>query len=135
MPARLFPHLGLGHATQRKQRAAELVLSEPKQEVGLVLGEIGRTLQQPASAGVVVLDPRIVPGRQQVGADLARRNEELVKLQVIVAETTRNRRSARKILLDEWLHHIALETLFLIDHVVRDADCLRQDRKRTRMNS
>src|SRR5579862_5442599 len=103
MLARLLAHFGLGHAAQREQRAAELVLSQPKQEVGLVLGEIGRTLQQPASAGVIVLDPSIVPGRQQVGPDLARRDEELVKLQVIVAETAWNRRAARKILLDEWL--------------------------------
>src|SRR5690349_15761553 len=122
MLPRLLAHVGLSHAAQRKQGAAELLLGQPKQEISLILREVGGTLQQPSSALVVVLDPSIVPGRQQVGANLPCRDQELVKLQVIVAETTRNRCTARKILFDERLHHVPLEALLLVDDVIRNAE-------------
>jgi hypothetical protein len=63
-------------------------------------------------------------GGNLIGANLPRYNKKLVKLQVIVAETTRDRRAPRKILLDERPNHITLKALFVIDHVVRDAQGL-----------
>jgi hypothetical protein len=43
-----FAHLGLGHAAERKQGAAQLLLRQAKEEISLVFGFVGRTLQQPA---------------------------------------------------------------------------------------
>src|ERR1700730_16707968 len=43
---------------------------------------------------------------------------------MIVAEIARDGRAAGQILRDEWTHHLALETLFVIDHVIRNADVL-----------
>ncbi len=63
-------------------------------------------------------------GSQGVGANLLGHNQQLIKLQVIVAKAARNGRASRKILLDERTHHVALEALLVIDHVIRDADGL-----------
>jgi len=49
----------------------------------------------------------------------------LIKLQMIVAEAARNRSSPRQILLHKGTHHIALKTVFVVDHVIRNADGLR----------
>ena len=43
---------------------------------------------------------------------------------MIVAQAARDGRASRKILLDERTHHVALEALLVIDHVIRDADGL-----------
>src|SRR5271163_2902043 len=63
-------------------------------------------------------------GRDLISANLPGNNEKLIKLQVIVAEAARDRRASGKILLDERPHHIALKTLFVIDHVIRNAESL-----------
>src|ERR1700682_5046039 len=51
--ARQFANLGLRHLSQRKQSATELFLGESEQEICLVLGAVGRTLQQPAPASLI----------------------------------------------------------------------------------
>src|SRR4051812_18112580 len=66
-----------------------------------------------------------MPGRKQVSANLARRDQQLIKLQVIVAEATRNRRASGKIVLDKGLHHILFEAILVIHHVVRNPEHLR----------
>ena len=48
MLARQLADLGLGHAAQRKDRAAQLFLRKSEQEVGLILRQIRRPLQQPS---------------------------------------------------------------------------------------
>ncbi len=63
-------------------------------------------------------------GGNLIGANLPCHNEKLVKLQVIVAETARDRRASGKILLDKRPHHIALKALFVIDHVIGNAEGL-----------
>jgi hypothetical protein len=67
-----FAHLGLGHAAEREERAGELLLGEAEEEVGLVLGQIGGALEDPALAGRVVLVDGVVAGGDAVGADGAR---------------------------------------------------------------
>src|ERR1700693_3334976 len=44
---------------------------------------------------------------------------------MIVAEAARDRSLSRKILFDEWPHHVALKALLMIDHVIGNADGLR----------
>src|SRR5438445_8072951 len=63
-------------------------------------------------------------GGNLIGANLPGYNKKLVKLQVIVAETARDRSAPGKVLLDERTHDIALKALLVIDHVVGDAEGL-----------
>ncbi len=93
-------------------------------EVRLVFGLVGWALQQPAVKLLVEDDLGVMAGGNLIGANLLRHNKKLVKLQVIVAETARDRCTPGKILLDERTHHIALKALFVIDHVVGDANGL-----------
>src|ERR1022692_1522210 len=120
-----FPHFGLGHPAQRKQRAAQLFLCKPKQKISLIFRFVRRTLKQPSPALLIKGNPSIMSGRNRIGANLPRHNQKLIKLQVIVTEAARDRRAPRQILLNKRTHHIALKTLLVIDHVVRNAERLR----------
>src|ERR1039458_7881555 len=68
----LLAHLGLAQLTKRKHGAAQLLLRQAEEEIGLVLGAIGWALQHPASAAFVELVARVMSSRQQVRPDLAR---------------------------------------------------------------
>src|SRR5438034_1480752 len=92
-------HFGLRHTAKRKQRAAELLLRQAKKEIRLVLRAIGWALQQPSPARLIKLHTRIVSCRDCIGPNLLRHREQLIELQMIVAETARNRRASREILL------------------------------------
>src|SRR5262249_37866127 len=48
----------------------------------------------------------------------------LIELQVVVAQAARDGRASGKILVDERAHHIALEAVFVIHHVVGNAEIL-----------
>ena len=50
--------------------------------------------------------------------------KQLVKLQVVIAERARNRRAASQVFIHKRPHHIALEPVFLVDHVVGNAEVL-----------
>src|SRR5262249_39640451 len=121
MLARQLSNLRLGHVAQRETRAAELLLGQAKQEVSLVLGRIGSATQQPAVANCIELAPGVVGGGQKIGADLPRSNQQLIKLQVVVAKAARDRSPAGEILLDKRTYHITLKALLMIDHVIRNA--------------
>jgi hypothetical protein len=64
-------------------------------------------------------------GRNFLGANLLGHNQKLIKLQVIVAKAAGDWSAPRKVLLDKWTNHIALEALLVIDDVVWDPDLLR----------
>ena len=119
-----FADLGLGQAAQRKERARQLLLREAEEEVGLVLGEICGPLENPAPARGVELVDRVVAGGDAAGADGAGGEEQLVELEVVVAERAGNRRAAGQVFIDERPDHIALEALLLVDDVVGDAEVL-----------
>src|SRR5262245_26342591 len=121
MVARQFPNLRLVHVAQRETRAAELLLGQAKQEVSLVLGRIGGATQQPAIAICIELAPGVVAGGQEIGADLPRGNQQLIKLQMVVAKAARDRSPAGEILLDKRTYHITLKALLMIDHVIGNA--------------
>ena len=63
-------------------------------------------------------------GGDALRADAARRLQQLVELDVVVAERAGNRRAPREILIDKRPHHIALEPLLLIHHVIGNAQVL-----------
>jgi hypothetical protein len=66
-----------------------------------------------------------VPRRQNFSPNLPSGNQQLVELQMIVAKAARNRRAPAQIILHKWPHHVPLEALLLIHHVIRNADFLR----------
>src|SRR6185437_206145 len=117
-------HLRLAHFAQREARAAELFLGEPEEEVGLILCSIRRATQQPAVALRRKLAACVVAGGQQVCANLPSRDQKLIKLQVVVAQSARDGRAPGKILGDKRTHHVALKPLLVIDNVVGNAQVL-----------
>src|SRR5581483_1250007 len=98
----------LCHPAEREDGVRELLLCEPKQKISLVLGMIRRALQQPAPSVAVEFQSRVVAGREQVRANLTRDDQELIELQVIIAETARNWCAPREILVDKRTNHVAL---------------------------
>ena len=60
----------------------------------------------------------------RVGADAARGLEQLVELEMVVAERARDRRASGEILANKRPHHILLEALLLVDDVVGNAQVL-----------
>ncbi len=64
--------------------------------------------------------PCIMAGCDAVGADLAGCDEELVELEVIVAEGARDGSASGEIFADEWLHDFGFEAVLLIHYIVWD---------------
>ncbi len=60
-------------------------------------------------------------GGQQLGTDLSRRNQQLIELQMVIAQAARDRCAPGKILCDKGTHHVVLETLLLVYDVIRNA--------------
>src|SRR5207253_7861327 len=85
---------------------------------------VSRTLQEPAAGFFIESHLRVMTGGDAVSANLPGYNQKLIKLQVIVAETTRDWRASGKILFDERTDDVALKALFVIDHIIRNADRL-----------
>src|SRR5690242_2124098 len=120
MLPRQFSHLRLAHISQRKTRAAQLLLRKPGKEVGLVLRRISSAAEQPAVMLRRKLASRIVTSSQKVGANLAGGDQQLVKLQMVVAQAARNRRAPRQILIHERTYDIPLKPVLVIDDVIRN---------------
>jgi hypothetical protein len=81
---------GLLHVAKGEEGAAKLFLCQAEEEVGLVFRLVGGAGEDPALAGLVEAVAGVVAGGDAVGADLAGREEELVELEVIVAEGARD---------------------------------------------
>ena len=64
-------------------------------------------------------------GRQHLGAELARGRQQVAELDRLVALDARHRRLARHIALGEAVDHHFLEAALVVEHVVRNADALR----------
>src|SRR5208283_2735199 len=64
-------------------------------------------------------------GGQQVGANLARSDQKLVELQMVIAQAAWNRSAAREVLVDKGANDIVLEARFLVNYVIRNAELLR----------
>src|SRR5271167_2029441 len=73
---------------------------------------------------MVVSHAGVVAGSYAFRADLAGDYQELIELQVIVAEAARDGRTPGKIFRDERANDLALEALLVIHHVIRNADVL-----------
>ncbi len=78
-------HLGLLELADRKERARELRLAQPVQEVALVLVRV-EPLQQLEAARLGLAHPRVVAGRDAFGAEPHRVVEEGLELDLGVAQ-------------------------------------------------
>jgi len=83
----------------------------------------GRLRIQAAACGVVLVD-RIVAGGDAISADGARGLEQLVELEVVVAERTGNGRAPGEVLGDKGADNILLKALLLVDDVVGNLEVL-----------
>ena len=115
---------GLLHLAEGEEGAGELLLSQAEEEVGLVLGVVGGAGEDPAAARGVEVVAGVVAGGDAVGADLAGGDEELVELEVVVAEGAGDGRASGEVLADEGLDDVGLEAVLLVDDVVGDVELL-----------
>ena len=88
------------------------------------MAAVGGAGEDPAVAGRVEVVARVVAGGDAVGADLAGGDEELVELEVVVAEGAGDGGAAGEVLGDEGLDDVGLEALLLVDEVVGDVELL-----------
>ena len=93
------------------------------EEVALVAARVGTLVKLGATAVHDASD--IVPGREAIGADLACEGDEVDELHPLVAARARHRRAALRIFVDEAVDHAFAEPAFVIQHVVRDAEPVR----------
>src|SRR5581483_2378482 len=119
-PPGQHPHLRLAIAAERKAEPGELLARGGEQEVALVALGV---------AGAIELGPRrplaqgdVVPGGERIGLELARRLEQLVELDLLVADHAWDRGLAGHVALGERLHDGRSEALLVVEHIVGDAE-------------
>lgn len=101
--ARHLAHVALEQFAQREFGRAQLGLAKLVQEIALVLAAVARAQQAEAAAGLV--DPRVVAGGDVVGTQFARGVEEILELDLAVAQHVGIGRAAGRVLGDEVLEH------------------------------
>ncbi|TWG78706.1 hypothetical protein L602_000900000100 [Cupriavidus gilardii J11] len=114
-------HTGLRHFAQRKQRARQLRLVQPMQEVALVLGVIER-LEQFEAAIAAAPHARIVAGGDALGTERHRVVQKRLELDLGIAQHVGVRRAAGRILAQEVGEYAVLVLGREIDRLHVDAD-------------
>ena len=117
-------HLLLGQLAEREDGASHLLLSQAEEEIGLVLGGVASTQQLVAAGRRILLDAGVMPSGQAVSANLPRHHQQLVKLDVVIAQRARNRRAPGQVFVDERAHNSFLKLVLEVDDVVREAQVL-----------
>src|SRR6266516_1452220 len=118
--ARVLAHLALGHRAQWKGDARKSLAIEVVQHVRLVLGRIGAFVQlRPTRA---VDDPRVVPRREAVEAEVQYPPEHEVEADERVAANAWVRRAALEVLAMERLDHAFAELALEVPAVIRNAE-------------
>ena len=97
--ARQRAYLALGHVAKRKKRAAELVLRKLMQEIGLILGRVGRLQQFDATARET--QPRVMAGGNALRTQRSRVVQKRSELDLAVAQHIGVRRAAGSIFAQE----------------------------------
>jgi hypothetical protein len=115
-PLRLGPDVGLGGVAQREHRVRQLLGRAHGQDVRLVLAHVDPAPQHAA------VQLRVVPGADRVEAQCQRPVQQRGELDLLVAAQARVGRTARRVLLDEVLHHVPVEPFGQVPHVERDPD-------------
>ena len=113
--------LDLGKVAERKAKAGELLPGRREQEIALVALGVGRAVERPSAASVVARD-HVMPGRQQVGAEILGGVEQIGEFHVLVAGDAGYRRLAGNIGAREGLDHLFAKALLVVEHVMGNAD-------------
>ena len=114
--------LALGQGAERKAQEVELVPGRAEQEIALVARRIGAAMQLGARLAHHPL--HVVAGGQRLGAELARRPQQVAELHRAVAGDAGHRRLAARIGIGKGVHHLGAEAAFIVEHVVRDGEPL-----------
>ena len=115
-------HLGLGQLAEREPRVLELVLAEPVQEVGLVLGLVAGP-QEPGAAVIAGDPPRVVTGGHRLAlVEVAGATEQGAELHVRVAVDARTRRPTVQVRIQEGLQDAGIELALEVHDVERDVE-------------
>src|SRR5262249_19563933 len=102
--ARDLPDLRLRQLAKREQGLRQLLLRQTEQKVRLVLLPVAASQQQPPPERLIELHPRVVSRRDAIRSDARGLLDEVMKLDVVVAQDARARRLASKIRRDERRH-------------------------------
>ena len=117
---RVLARLGLGHLAERKAQVIELLMRGAEQEVALIAllfaGAVERTAGGRCARGDVMA------GRQNLRAKLAGGAEQVLELDRHVAVDAGHRRLAQDVALGEAVDHRLLESAFVVEDVMRNAD-------------
>src|SRR5262249_43462638 len=122
--ARELTGLWLGSLAEREAQNIKLLPGRAKKEIALVAFFVARAVEAPAPAGQSARG-NIVTGREHIGAQLTRRDQQVVELDRHVALDARNRRLPMDITLRKTVDHGLLKARLVIEDVVRNADALR----------
>ena len=104
---------------------------EHVQHVGLVLGGVGAAGHASAAVGARH-DAGVVPGGDGVEAERIGSAEQPVELEVAVALDARVRRAAGSVVGHVGRHHVLVEVVAEVEHVVLDAEAAAPPRGRRR---
>ena len=114
-----FPDLGFSHRPERRERTAQLRLTQTKEKIGLVFARIDAFAQNRPVA--VMFDDGVMSGRDVIAAERFGFTPKIAELEFFVAHHTRIRRPTGLILAREIIDDRALELVRFIDNVVRNA--------------
>src|SRR6266480_2617242 len=114
-----FSDLGFTHGSKRRQRAAELLLAQAEEKIGLVFARIDAFAQNRAIA--VMLDNGVMARRDEIAAKRFGFAPEITELEFLVAHDAGIRRPTRLIFTREIIDHRALKLVGFIDHVMGNA--------------
>ena len=113
-------HVGLLQFTEREGGGRQLLLAQLVQEIALVLARVARPQQPPAAAFAV--DAGVVAGGNALGTQLARRVQEVLELDLAVAQHVRVGGAAGGVLGQEVLEHVLPVLAGEIAEMDRDAE-------------
>src|SRR5579875_214672 len=112
------------HLAQRKAQNVELRPRGGEEEIALVAAYV-LCPEERAAVGAVRLGGDVMAGGEKVGAEILHRVEEIGELDLAIAGDAGNRRLAFGIAAGETVDHLFPEALFIIEHVVRNAELCR----------
>ncbi|MNJ34845.1 hypothetical protein D3C77_295710 [compost metagenome] len=113
-------HLGLLQIGQGEAQIVELILGGGEQEVGLVARVVDRLAHLRAVAVRGAAD--VVAGGHRLGAQVAGHVQQVAELHRLIAADAGDGSLALQIGIRELVDHRVLETVFIVEDVVRDAD-------------
>ena len=109
---------------EREAQEVELLLRRREEEIALVAVEIGGAVAAPRCAVAVGAALDVVAGRQRVGAELARRRQQVAELDRLVAGDAGDRRLAGADSCRRSGRSPPRGSGLVVEHVMRDAERL-----------